>query len=58
MSWRKTMTDWLADILRLIARAGLLIDAIILSVFTVWFVYKGCAKLKDLLDAWLFANAT
>ncbi len=56
MSWRNTVTDWLADILRLIARAGLLIDAILISIFSVWFVYKGCAKLMELLNGWLFAS--
>lgn len=54
MSWRKNLADWLTDLLRLAARAGLLIDAIIISAFTVWFVAKGCRKLMELVDEWLF----
>ena len=54
MSWRKNLTDVFTDVLRLAARAGLLINAIILSCFSVWFVYRGCRKLAAFLDNWLF----
>ena len=50
MAWQKNIADWLTDALRLIARAGLLIDAILLSAFSTWFVAKSCWKLMDLLD--------
>lgn len=54
MSWRKNTTDVLTDILRLLARAGFLINAIIISCFSVWFVYKGCCKLASFLNTWMF----
>jgi len=54
MNWHRNIGDVLADALRLLARAGLLINAIILSAFSVWFVFKGCLKLAQTLDAWLF----
>ena len=56
MSWRKNLADWLSDALRLIARAGLLLDGIIFSIFSVWFTYKVCRKLMDLFNAWLFTD--
>ncbi len=54
MTWHRTLAGWLTDILWVTARSGLLINAIILSLFSVWFVLKGCLKLRELLDAWLF----
>ena len=55
MTWRKHVGDICADLLRLIARAGLLLDCIIISAFTVWFVWKGCWKLADHFNDWLFS---
>ena len=38
MSWKKTFTDNIGDILRFIGYAFLTFDLIILSVFSLWFV--------------------
>ena len=40
MSWRKTFTDNAADILRFIGYLFLFLDAIVLSLFTLWFTAK------------------
>ena len=56
MNWRKTVFDWCADFLRLIARLGLLVNCILISAFTVWFVWKSGWKLMDLCNTWLFAD--
>ena len=55
MTWRQNVGDWCADVLRLIARAGLLVAGIILSAFLVWFVWRGCWRLGDVLNGWLFS---
>lgn len=54
MTWHRTLAGWLTDILWVIARSGLLINMILLSLLSVWFVFKGCWKLREILDAWLF----
>lgn len=40
MSWRKRFTDNAADILRFIGYLFLFLDAIVLSIFTLWFTGK------------------
>ena len=56
MNWRKNSGQLAADILRMIARACLLIDCIIICAFTVWFVWKGAWKLMDLCNTWFFGG--
>jgi hypothetical protein len=56
MAWRTTVSDVLAGILRFVARAALLIDLIILAIFSTWLTYKLCDKGMHYLDAWLFAK--
>ena len=53
MNWRTTVPEFLSDALRLAARAGLLVNAIILSFFSVYFVWRLCWRLKDYPDPWL-----
>jgi len=40
MSWKQSITDSLANTCRFLVRAGILIDAILLSLFSVWFVVR------------------
>ena len=56
MAWKRTLTDLFADWLRLIARAGLLLDGILLSIFSVWFVWRGVWKLMEVCDTWIFGG--
>ena len=58
MAWRRTLADLLADWLRLIAWAGLLVDGILISIFSVWFVWRGIWKLMELSEAWLFGGGS
>jgi hypothetical protein len=54
--WREPVLNWLADGLKLAVRACLLIDAIVIAAFSVWFVSKGVLKLAHWLDTWLFVG--
>ena len=54
MSWQHRFTDMVADVLRLLARLGLLVCTIIIVSFLVWLTWKSCWKLGDWLTDWLF----
>ena len=56
LRWRDPVMKGLVDALRLSMRACLLIDGIIVSVFSVWFVGKSVLKLADWLNVNLFTN--
>jgi hypothetical protein len=49
MSWRKTFTDNIGDILRFIGYAFLTFDMIVLSIFSLWFT----SKFVYFLSGWL-----
>jgi hypothetical protein len=40
MSWRKTFTDNIGDVLRFIAYFFLAFDLIVLAIFTLWLTSK------------------
>lgn len=56
MSWRKKFTDNAADILRFAGYVFLFLDAIILSIFTLWFVTKFIWRFAEWLNKVLFDN--
>ena len=56
MSWKQTITDGLADILRFLVRGALIVDGILLSIATVYVTGKLCWFTVQWLDRVLFAS--
>jgi len=56
MSWQRNLTERIADTMRFIGYGFLLVDAIILSLFTVWFVSKFVWHIVQWLNRIMFAN--
>ncbi|MBN1360433.1 MAG: hypothetical protein JW993_07570 [Sedimentisphaerales bacterium] len=56
MSWKKTLTDNAADVLRFCGYLFLLLDAIVLSVFLFWFLAKGVWFFAHWLDRIIFSS--
>jgi len=56
MPWKRSLADVLADWLRLIARAGLLLNCILLSFFTVYFVARGLWALVEYCETSVFGG--
>ena len=56
MSWKQTAIAILADMLRFLGRAALLVDAILLSVFSVWLVWKLVFHSADWLNRTIFSS--
>lgn len=54
MSWRSTFATFLQDMLRLAVHSCLLIDGILIALFSVWFVANSMEKLMNWLKTWLF----
>ena len=54
MSWKKNTTEKAGDGLRFAAYLFIALDAIVISAFTLWFVWNFTAKLMDWLDRVLF----
>jgi hypothetical protein len=57
MSWRQKFTDNAADVMRFVAYGCLIIDGILLLVFSVWFVGKFLWRLSGWLDRVIFDHA-
>jgi hypothetical protein len=56
MSWKQDVTETLTGICRFCVRAGVLIDLILLSVFSVWFVGKALYYSLGYLNRVLFSS--
>ena len=54
MSWRQKVSDHIADFLRFIGYVFLAFDAIVLAVFSFWFVAKFLWHLTQYLNRVLF----
>lgn len=57
MSWRKKLTDNIADVLRFTAYTFFAFDAIVLSGFLFWFVTKFIWHLAQYINHHLFTNS-
>lgn len=56
MSWRKKITDHIADILRFAAHIFIALDVILLSGFLFWLLAKFIWRLAQYIDHKFFAN--
>ncbi len=56
MSWRKKITDNIADILRFTAYTFFAFDAIVLSVFLFWFITRFIWRSAQYINHHLFEN--
>lgn len=56
MSWKQTLATFLTDALRLSIRSCLLIDGILLSLFSIWFCFKFLFQIVNWLNRVLFAS--
>ncbi len=54
--WRKKITDLMADVLRFTVRGAFLIDAIILSLSSIYITARFCIHLVDWMDRTVFGN--
>jgi hypothetical protein len=55
MSWNRRRTDDLANALRFVGWVFLAIDAILLAIFSLWFVWHFLAFFRDLLTRTMFS---
>ena len=56
MSWKQTAISVMADMLRFLGRAALLVDAILISVFSIWLVWRLVWHTAQWLDRALFSS--
>lgn len=56
MSWRKNISENIADILRFLGYGFLIMDGIVLAVFSLWFVCKFTWQLAHWLERMWFSN--
>lgn len=56
MSWRKKVTDNIADILRFTAHLFFAFDVIALSVFLFWFITRFIWHFAQYINHHLFGN--
>ena len=56
MSWRKKITENIADVLRFTAQLFIAFDVIALSVFLFWFVIMFTWRLAQYINHKLFVN--
>jgi len=56
MAWQTSFAVFLQDMLRLAVRSCLLIDGILVALFSVWFVANSMYELMQWFDGWLFDN--
>ena len=56
MSWRKKLTDNIADVLCFAAYLFLAFDGIVLSVFLFWFVTRFIWRFAQYIDHRIFEN--
>ncbi|MDI6450495.1 hypothetical protein [Anaerobaca lacustris] len=56
MSWRKTITDNAAEVLRFCGYLFVLLDAIVLSAFLFWFLAKAIWFAAGWLDRAIFSK--
>jgi hypothetical protein len=54
MSWKQRFTESTGDIMRFVAYGCLIIDGILLSIFSVWFVSEFLWHLLKWLDRVIF----
>lgn len=55
MAWKPTSwIERLPDVLRLIVKAALIIDLIVVSLFSIWVVVRGCQQIVEILNRWVF----
>jgi hypothetical protein len=54
MSWRQTAIGFLGDAMRFLSRMFILSDLILISGFSVWFVWRFLAHLCRWLDKTIF----
>ena len=56
MSWKTRMLDILRDVLRFGVAGCIILDGILLALFSLWFVYKFVWQLQDYLSRTLFGS--
>jgi len=56
MSWRKKVTDNIADFLKFAAHLFLAFDVIVLSMFLFWFITKFIWRFAQYIDHRFFEN--
>lgn len=56
VSWKKTFTDRVADVLRFSGYLFLMLDAILLSIFLFWLLAKSMWFFAHWLDRTLFGH--
>ena len=56
MSWRKKVTEHIADILRFTVYAFFAFDAIVLSGFLFWFITRFIWRLAQYINHYVFSN--
>ena len=56
MSWKQTVISVMADLLRFLGRSAILVDAILISVFSVWLVWKLVWHTGQWLNRTLFSG--
>ena len=56
MSWRRKLTDQIANVLRFGAYVFVAFDAIVFSVFLFWLVVRFVWRLAQYIDFHLFKN--
>jgi hypothetical protein len=56
MSWRKNISENIADILKFLGHGFLILDAIVLAAFSFWFICRFTWQLAHWLQRILFSN--
>ncbi len=57
MSWKKGITDRIADVLRFAAYVFLAFDAVVLSIFLFWFIVKFVWHFAQFIDYHVFQRS-
>jgi len=56
MNWKQTAVEYFTEILRVAGWAFLLVDAILLAIFSLWFVWRFLWHLQAWLTKTLFSK--
>ncbi len=56
MSWRKKVTDNIADLLRFAAHIFIAFDVIVLSIFLFWFIARFIWRFAQFINYHIFQN--
>ena len=57
MNWKSSTLEFLGDAMRFVGRACLILDVILISVFSVWFTAKILWNLGSWLNRTIFQSA-